>query len=95
MKTANIAMAKNQLSRLLEQVKQGETIVITDRNRPVARLSPLLAEDAAVAALQADGQLSPPLGRLDLAAFQTMSAADLAPGESLARAIIDEREEGR
>lgn len=40
MKTANIATAKNELSRLLRRVKRGETIVITERTRPVARLPP-------------------------------------------------------
>ena len=32
--------AKTHLSRLLDAVAQGETIVITKRNRPVARLVP-------------------------------------------------------
>ncbi|MHB1310353.1 MAG: type II toxin-antitoxin system Phd/YefM family antitoxin, partial [Limisphaerales bacterium] len=41
MKTASIAMAKNQLSRLLRQVRGGESILITDRNQPVARLQPV------------------------------------------------------
>lgn len=38
MKTATITEAKNQLSALLDRVRHGETIVITDRGRPVARL---------------------------------------------------------
>ncbi|MBE7520177.1 MAG: type II toxin-antitoxin system Phd/YefM family antitoxin [Thermoflexaceae bacterium] len=38
MKTASITEAKNRLSALLDQVKAGETIVITDRGVPVARL---------------------------------------------------------
>src|SRR5437762_2494869 len=38
MKTATITEAKNQLSALIHQVRDGETIVITDRGRPVARL---------------------------------------------------------
>ncbi len=33
--------AKTQLSRLLDQVERGETIVITRRGKPVARLSPV------------------------------------------------------
>lgn len=32
--------AKTHLSRLLDAVEQGETITITKRNRPVARLVP-------------------------------------------------------
>ncbi len=38
MKTATITQAKNQLSALIDQVRHGETVIITDRGRPVARL---------------------------------------------------------
>jgi prevent-host-death family protein len=38
MKKATITEAKNQLSALIDRVRHGETIVITDRGRPVARL---------------------------------------------------------
>jgi prevent-host-death family protein len=38
MKKATITEAKNQLSALIDRVQHGETIVITDRGRPVARL---------------------------------------------------------
>lgn len=38
MKTASISQIKNQLSALIEQVRQGEMIVITDRDRPLAKL---------------------------------------------------------
>ncbi len=45
MKVASITEAKNQLSALLDQVRSGETVVITDRDRPVARLEPVGADD--------------------------------------------------
>jgi prevent-host-death family protein len=38
MKKATITETKNQLSALIDRVQHGETIVITDRGRPVARL---------------------------------------------------------
>src|SRR5262249_10718827 len=40
MKKSTITQAKNQLSALIDRVRHGETIVITDRGRPVARLVP-------------------------------------------------------
>lgn len=43
MKRATITEAKNGLSALLDQVKSGETILITDRGVPVARLGPARA----------------------------------------------------
>jgi len=43
MKLASVSHAKNQLSALLEQVRQGETIVITDHDRPVAQITAITA----------------------------------------------------
>jgi prevent-host-death family protein len=39
-KKASITDAKNRLSPLLDQVRDGESILIVDRGRPVARLEP-------------------------------------------------------
>jgi prevent-host-death family protein len=41
MKRASISEAKNRLSAYVDRVRGGETILITDRGRPVARLAPL------------------------------------------------------
>jgi len=41
MKRASVSETKNHLSELLERVRRGETILITDRDRPVARLEPV------------------------------------------------------
>lgn len=41
MKSASISEAKNRLSAYIDRVRRGETVVITDRGRPVARLAPL------------------------------------------------------
>ena len=41
MRTVSISEAKNRLSALLDQVKAGEAVVITDRGVPVARLEPV------------------------------------------------------
>ena len=40
MRTAGIREARQNLSALLEEVKKGREITITDRGRPVARLVP-------------------------------------------------------
>ncbi len=94
MQTANIATAKNQFSRLIEKVKQGETIVITERNRPVARLQPL-AGGTPLDALHASGLLSPPQSSLDVPAFLAAPRPTVAAGSSLRGAILSEREDGR
>jgi len=41
MKTATISTAKNRLSALIALVRKGETVIITDREQPVAQLAPL------------------------------------------------------
>lgn len=41
MRRTSITDAKNNLSALLDRVRRGETVLICDRNRPVARLQPV------------------------------------------------------
>jgi prevent-host-death family protein len=41
MRKSGIRQARQNLSTLIEEVKKGRVIVITDRGRPVARLMPL------------------------------------------------------
>jgi prevent-host-death family protein len=42
MKTATISETRNTLSALLDRVRQGESVVITDRTRPIARIEPVV-----------------------------------------------------
>jgi len=44
-KTATISETKNSLSALLDRVRHGETVLITDRRRPIARLEPVATPD--------------------------------------------------
>lgn len=47
MKAATVTEAKNGLSALLDRVRAGESVVITDRGIPIARLEPVASvEDA-------------------------------------------------
>jgi prevent-host-death family protein len=73
MKSASISEAKNRLSAYIDRVRRGETVLITDRGNPVARLAPLEPgsrpnRDARVAQLARAGILrlaaKPPLRRL-------------------------------
>ena len=56
MRTTNIAELKNNLSNFLADVKRGEEILISDRNKPIAKIVPLQntsdfsAEELALAA---------------------------------------------
>ncbi|MBM4261256.1 MAG: type II toxin-antitoxin system prevent-host-death family antitoxin [Deltaproteobacteria bacterium] len=50
MKKAGIAALKNNLSRYLDQVKSGESILVMDRNQPVAKIVPLQGSSRALLA---------------------------------------------
>ena len=66
MKSASISEAKSRLSAYIDRVRRGETVVITDRGKPVARLAPLepgskLDQDAHLAELARLGIIRLPL----------------------------------
>jgi prevent-host-death family protein len=54
---------KNGLSRYIERVRAGDEVIVTDRGRPVARLSPLDASEDRLADLVASGLVRPPASR--------------------------------
>ncbi|BAN00439.1 type II toxin-antitoxin system Phd/YefM family antitoxin [Ilumatobacter coccineus] len=51
---------KNGLSKYIDRVEAGEEVIVTDRGRPVARLSPLDSSDDRLADLVAAGVVRPP-----------------------------------
>ena len=99
MKKATITETKNQLSALIDRVRHGETIVITDRGRPVARLVSALAE----AAEDPEGRLArlQRRGGLRLAISAPPRAVILKKLPKVKKplgvldALLDERHEGR
>lgn len=99
MKRAAITDAKNHLSRLVDEVKRGASILITDRRKPVARLEPVTGADLTdaerVAGLVRDGLASPPRRRLDLRAFLSREPAVLPAGASAVGSLLSERAGGR
>jgi len=65
MKTVNISDLKAQLSAHIQLVRDGEEVIVCDRNQPVARIVPCHLEDrtAQERRLVARGILRPPLKR--------------------------------
>lgn len=53
-----LAQAKNQLSELISRVEAGETVAVTRRGRPVARLVSYAAESASAKARQIEQTFS-------------------------------------
>jgi antitoxin (DNA-binding transcriptional repressor) of toxin-antitoxin stability system len=92
MKTTSVTRLKNELSAHLKEVIAGETVLITDRRKPVATLQPLShsAPLGDISGLCARGIVSPPGGRLSVSRFLKCPKA-AGPG-GLTEAILEERE---
>jgi prevent-host-death family protein len=58
-----VAELRQNLSRFLDRVAQGERLVVTDHNRPVAELGPPPTTGAALDRLIADGRIARPTRR--------------------------------
>ncbi len=100
MRSVNIAELKNKLSSYVAYAKAGETIVVRDRNRPVAKLIPFVGGDASEddLALVAAGHMRLGAGTLTMEEILAMPRGRMTP-EAEARgaatqAVLDDRNEG-
>lgn len=90
MKTIGIRELRQAASRHLRDVQLGETIEVTDRGRPVARLVPV-PHGSSVESLVASGRATPAQGdALELGLPLTPVAGELLPSEAIAEARADE-----
>lgn len=97
MEKVSVSKLKDQLSAYLKKVRDGQTVLVTDRNEPVARIVPVtkVATDAErIARLVQLGIVampkSPPLSIEEIRRMRP-----LAPGARLLEALLEERESGR
>ncbi len=99
MKVTNISYAKAHLSELVRQVKEGRSITLTERKRPVATLGPVENMEGSdgvwIEDLVRRGVLTSPQHVLDSKSFLRMPKATPKAGASALKALIDERAEGR
>lgn len=96
MTTASISEAKNQLSALLKRVQAGESVLITDRGVPVARLEPVRLGTGLpprMIALAQQGLVRLPEREPD-ASWLDLPRAVLKPGPSASSLVIEERRSG-
>lgn len=96
MKLSSVSQTKNQLSALLEQVRQGETVVITDHDRPVAKITAMASDDAV--GLQGDIEWLERNGivRRGGGGFYALKPPVVpTQGSSALAALLDERQTGR
>jgi prevent-host-death family protein len=95
MRSVNVAKLKNQLSKYLMYAKNGEEVVIRDRNLPVAKLVPLSVEEADDQELKlvAAGKMRLATKRLDVKQLLNIPVGTV-PGNKAIQAILADREEG-
>lgn len=58
--SVGVAELRQNLSLYLRRVSQGERLIVTDRNRPVAELGPAPSTGPALDRLIAEGRVRPP-----------------------------------
>jgi len=98
MKKASVTEAKNNLSAILQQVREGEVYLILDRGKPVARLEPVGVEgrgvDNRLADLERRGLLRRGNGRVRKDLLET-EPPRLPESVSALDLLLTERREGR
>jgi antitoxin (DNA-binding transcriptional repressor) of toxin-antitoxin stability system len=95
MEKATISELKNSLSAYLKKVRAGRSVIIFDRDQPVARLERIEStegEDDAVARLERAGLVR--RGRTPVPLALLKQQAPKAK-RSVVKALTDERREGR
>lgn len=93
MRSVNIAELKNRLSAYLNEVREGEEIIIRDRNRPIAKIVRLNMDDLSEEErkLVARGQMRPAERPLP-ASFWSMPAPRVSLKRAVAAVIADRKE---
>lgn len=97
MGTTTITEAKNRLSALIDRVQAGESIVILERGKPVARLEPIIGQadsTGRLARLERAGLIKVGTGTPPVE-LMGQPPPKLPPGVSVLEALLEERREGR
>lgn len=96
MTIASVSEAKAKLSALLDLVRAGEIVTITNRGTPVAQLVPpvdLGGDEGRLARLERAGLIRRPKRKLDVDAFLARPKLDLGGG--VVDLLLEERRTGR
>jgi prevent-host-death family protein len=97
MKTATITEVKNGLSALIDRVRNGETILVTDRGVAVARIEPVAAhpdQTDRILRLERAGIVRRGISPAPLDLLRR-PAPKLRDGASIVQTLLDERRTGR
>ena len=95
MEKATISQVKERLSAYLKKVQAGQTILILDRDQPVARLERVGADSPAddrLTRLERSGLVRRATRRVSL---QSLRGQPAGTDPGLLRALLEDRREGR
>jgi prevent-host-death family protein len=95
MRTVNIAELKNSLSKYVTFAREGEEIVIRDRNLPVAKLVPFSTDEASDEdlLLVAAGVMRMPQEPLKVSELLKIPTGTVSSNAGI-QALLDDRDEG-
>jgi prevent-host-death family protein len=96
MEKVSVSQLKDQLSAYLKKVRAGQTVVVTDRNKPIARLEPIgpaAGDSERIAELIRQGLVSMPKAP-PLTIEEIRRMRPVVPGARLLEALLEERESG-
>lgn len=94
MRKASVSDLKNQISRYLDYVKHGETVLVLDRRVPVAELKPVTVTSSSgkIVALERKGIIRAGTGKISTKFFKGKLSGKSA---RVLDALLEERERGR
>jgi antitoxin (DNA-binding transcriptional repressor) of toxin-antitoxin stability system len=94
MKKASVSDLKNQISRYLDYVKDGETVLVLDRSVPVAELKPVTGKSSSgkLLALERKGIIRLGSGKISEKFFKEKLTGKHA---KILAALLEESEKGR
>jgi antitoxin (DNA-binding transcriptional repressor) of toxin-antitoxin stability system len=95
MQKATISEIKNHLSAYLKKVRAGESVLILERDQPVARIErigPAEHANARLTRLEREGLVHPPKQSLTIDLLRSTASE---PQRSVLEALLEERREGR
>lgn len=95
MERATISQVKNHLSSYLKKVRAGQSILILDRNHPVARIEPVAIEDdpeGRLASLARQGLVKLPTKPVPV---EMLKSAPPIRASGVLEALLEERRTGR
>ena len=95
MRTATVSKLKASLSEYLRRVKSGEEVLVTERGRPIAKLTPARSSDTLpkhLLEMEKQGLVKLGSGKLPKGFWELPRPKD--PRGLIVKAVLREREEG-